>query len=82
MRRQSIQSTDPRIPAIVERLKAGALLTRESERLGYKHNGPLRRALREYMGPDEYARLMEGRVGLPWCRRPSVPKPGEQESRA
>lgn len=78
MRRASIQSTDPRIPAIVGRLKAGALLTRESERLGYKHNGPLRRALREYMGREEYARLMEGRVGAPSLRRPSVPKPDAQ----
>lgn len=79
MRRQSIQSTDPRIPAIIERLTAGAILTRESERLGYNHNGPLRRALREHMGKDGYAKLMAGRVGSPSLRRPPVSKPETQE---
>lgn len=76
MRRETIRGTDPRLPAIIERLRAGAILTKESAALGYNHNGALRRALREFMGAAEYARLMEGRVGAPSRRRPSVPKPG------
>jgi hypothetical protein len=54
----SLETTDNRLPAIVERLKAGGSLIKESRALGYSHNGPLRAALRELLGNENYNRMM------------------------
>lgn len=63
MRQGLLQSTDPRLPEIVERLKAGASLLGESRSLGYSHNGVLRAALRKYLGgAEQYDAMMSGRM--------------------
>jgi hypothetical protein len=52
-----LQDDDPRIPAIVRNLANGSTLIAESRALGFSHNGPLRRALRKFLGSDGYQRL-------------------------
>lgn len=53
-----LPSTDPRLKEVVERLKAGGSLVKESKALGFTHNGPLRAALRELLGKENYSRMM------------------------
>lgn len=50
MRQGTLAENDPRLPEIIERLKAGASLIEESKALGYSHNGVLRAALRKHLG--------------------------------
>lgn len=62
MRQGLLQSTDPRLPEIVERLKAGASLLSQSQSLGYTHNGVLRAALRKHLrGAEQYDAVMSAR---------------------
>jgi hypothetical protein len=57
-----LEPTDERLPAVIERLRNGASLISESKALGFTHNGPLRAALRKYLGGGvQYDALMEGR---------------------
>jgi hypothetical protein len=63
-RRAPITSNDPRLPAIVQRLRSGVTLTSESTALGYRNNAALRAALRALLGRTEYDALMAGRHGL------------------
>jgi hypothetical protein len=54
----AVKANDERLPAIVERLKDRKTnLLEESRALGFSHNGPLRRALRELLGKDAFAAL-------------------------
>lgn len=63
MRKGIFTKEDPRRPAIIERLKAGATLQDESKALGFSHNGPLRAALREHLGGVvQYNAIMAGRI--------------------
>ena len=57
-RRALLEATDNRLPAIVERLHRGASLLSESRALGFTHNGPLRAALRELLGKENYNKMM------------------------
>lgn len=54
---------DPRVPAIVERLKRGANLNAISKELGYANNHSLRHVLRDLIGNVAYAEIMVGRAG-------------------
>jgi hypothetical protein len=45
---------------VVKRLKGGSPLIAESRALGFAHNGPLRRALRGYLGRESYDALLHG----------------------
>jgi AraC-like DNA-binding protein len=52
---------DPRLAEALKRLaKRESSLTDESRKLGYSHNGQLRRALRARLGEVKYAALMDG----------------------
>jgi hypothetical protein len=63
MRKGLLTASDPRLPEIVERLKAGASLLNESKALGYSHNGVLRAALRKHLGGVvQYDQVMSGRI--------------------
>jgi hypothetical protein len=74
--RPSLEPTDPRLPEIAERLKQNGVLIRESRALGYTHNGPLRAALRRFLGAAEFNRIMQENVTRRLsCRRPPAPKP-------
>ena len=55
---------DSRIPEIVERLKRGASLTKESADMGYSHHVQFRLALKEAIGVEAYAELMAGRAKM------------------
>ena len=53
---------DPRLPALVERLRERASLNEEARKMGYAHNGQLKTALRELIGTTEYFALMVERT--------------------
>lgn len=55
---------DPRLPAIVERLKRGASLTKESADMGYSHHVQFRNVLKDMIGVEAYAELMSGRAKM------------------
>lgn len=55
---QPLVKNDSRIPALVERLKAGADLTKLSKELGYSHHVQFRNALKDVIGAKAYAELM------------------------
>src|SRR5690242_13503088 len=52
--------TEKQAKAALARLQKGKTsLIAESRRLGFSHNGPLRKALRLLIGPEAYAELTE-----------------------
>lgn len=55
----ALKASDERLTGVMERLKAGSPLLEESKGLGFTHNGQLRAALRELIGTEQYAALME-----------------------
>src|SRR4051812_1658356 len=53
-----LDDDDSRIAPIVQRLIDGTTtLIEESRALGFTHNGPLRRALKRFLGDDGYQQL-------------------------
>lgn len=77
-RRRRVLVTQEQAKEALARLKAKeSTLIAESKRLGFRHNGPLRKALRELMGRDVYAKLMDGRRG-----RLPRPKPAKAVKKA
>lgn len=76
---QSIATDDPRLPAIVKRLKAGKTsLREESTAVGFSHNGPLRKALRDLIGRDKYDALMEGSRPKAGAKKAEAKKPADE----
>lgn len=72
-----------KLHAIVERLRSGAsALIKESQGLGFSHNGPLRAALKGLLGTDGYDELMRGkrpttRSGTAIASMPDRPRPDD-----
>jgi hypothetical protein len=74
-----LKASDPRLPEIIQRLKEGKTnLLQESRGLGYAHNGPVRRALRELIGVDGFKELMRGRI-KPKKKKRCSPVPASRE---
>jgi hypothetical protein len=78
MRQKAIESNDARLPGAIEKLRAGESLLSLSASLGFNHNGPLRTALRELLGVEQYAALLEENVAK---RYESARKPKRERQR-
>lgn len=72
----ALLSNDPRLPAILDRVRGGSALIKESKALGFTHNGPLRTALRELIGSAQYERMMAepAKERKAWLPAPAAPQ--------
>ena len=55
---QGMSATDERLPEIINRMKHGATLTEESQRLGFPNNRALRDALFIKVGKEAFEKLV------------------------